>query len=84
MPSQTLASLDLSAARTLRNLPPSRLVEMALAAGEGHLAADGALVCLTGDRTGRSPTDKYLEDSPAIHDKIDWGKVNQPLTSERF
>lgn len=82
--SQTLASLDLSAARTLRNLPPARLVEMALAAGEGRLAAGGAMVCLTGDRTGRSPTDKYLEDTPAIHDKIDWGKVNQAMTAEQF
>ncbi|MCW5757564.1 MAG: phosphoenolpyruvate carboxykinase (ATP) [Phycisphaeraceae bacterium] len=84
MPSQTLAHLDLSAARTLTNLPPARLVELALAAGEGRLAADGALVCRTGDRTGRSPTDKYLEDTSAIHGKIDWGKVNQPLTPERF
>ncbi|MEO1279072.1 MAG: phosphoenolpyruvate carboxykinase (ATP) [Planctomycetota bacterium] len=84
MSSQTLASLDLSADRTLRNLPPARLIEHALAAGEGRLAADGAMVCLTGERTGRSPTDKYLEDTAAIHGKIDWGKVNQPLTPERF
>ena len=84
MSSQTLASLDLSADRTLRHLPPARLIEHALAAGEGRLAADGAMVCLTGERTGRSPTDKYLEDTAAIHGKIDWGKVNQPLTPERF
>jgi ATP-dependent phosphoenolpyruvate carboxykinase len=55
-----------------------QLVERALAAGEGQLAANGALVCLTGDRTGRSPKDKHLEDVSPIHDKIWWGKVNTP------
>jgi phosphoenolpyruvate carboxykinase (ATP) len=82
--SPAAADLDLSPVRTLRNLPAARLVELALAAGEGRLASNGALVCLTGDRTGRSPKDKYLEDSPAIHDKIWWGAVNQPLAPDAF
>jgi len=84
MPSTTAAELDLSPARTIRNAPAARLVELALGAGEGQLAANGALVCRTGDRTGRSPKAKYLEDAAAIHGKIDWGAVNQPLTPERF
>jgi len=84
MPSTTAAELDLSPARTIRNAPAARLVELALGAGEGQLAANGALVCRTGDRTGRSPKAKYLEDTAAIHGKIDWGAVNQPLTPERF
>ena len=84
MPTTAAAALDLSPARTLRNLPPARLVELALEAGEGRLAANGALVCSTGDRTGRSPKDKYLEDTPQVHDKIWWGKVNQPITPEAF
>jgi hypothetical protein len=33
---------------------------------------------------GRSPKDKYLEDVPAIHDKIWWGKVNTPVTPQQF
>lgn len=78
------STLDLSAQRCLKNLAPAVLIEHAIAAGEGRLAANGALVCMTGDRTGRSPKDKYLEDTPDIHDKIDWGKVNQPITPEQF
>ncbi|MFG0284353.1 MAG: phosphoenolpyruvate carboxykinase (ATP) [Phycisphaerales bacterium JB039] len=78
------AALDLSPSRTLRNLPPARLVELAVAAGEGRFASNGALVCTTGDRTGRSPKDKYLEDSPAIHDKVWWGPVNRAITPEAF
>ena len=76
--------LDLSAARTHINLSPARLVEEAIARGEGRLASNGALVCLTGDRTGRSPKDKYLEDTAAIHDKIGWGGFNSPTSPAQF
>ena len=62
----------------------SSAVERALAAGEGKLAANGALVCMTGDRTGRSPNEKFLEDVPESHAKIWWGKVNQPLPPASF
>ncbi|MCE7973438.1 MAG: phosphoenolpyruvate carboxykinase (ATP), partial [Leptolyngbya sp. PLA1] len=84
MSSSALDRLDLSSHRVLRNLSSAELVERALAAGEGQLASNGALVCLTGDRTGRSPKDKHLEDVPAIHDKIWWGKVNTPITPAQF
>jgi phosphoenolpyruvate carboxykinase (ATP) len=77
-------ALDLSTNRCLTNLATASLIEHAIAAGEGRLAANGALVCMTGDRTGRSPRDKFLEDTADIHDKIDWGKVNQPITPEQF
>ncbi len=84
MAQATLETLDLSQNRVLKNAPSSELVERAIANGEGKLAANGALVCLTGDRTGRSPKDKHLEDVAAVHDKIWWGKVNTPLTPEQF
>ena len=80
----TLDRLDLTSKRVFKNLSSAELVERALAAGEGQLAANGALACLTGDRTGRSPKDKQLEDVPSIHDKIWWGKVNTPVTPAQF
>jgi phosphoenolpyruvate carboxykinase (ATP) len=79
-----LDQLDLSPTRASINLAPAELVERAIAAGEGKLASNGALVCMTGDRTGRSPNDKFLEDTPGIHGKIWWGKVNQALSPEGF
>jgi phosphoenolpyruvate carboxykinase (ATP) len=79
-----LSRLDLSPHRALANRSSAELVERAIAAGEGQLAANGALVCQTGDRTGRSPKDKHLEDVPAIHDKVWWGKVNTPVTPAQF
>ncbi|MCZ6834816.1 MAG: phosphoenolpyruvate carboxykinase (ATP), partial [Planctomycetota bacterium] len=38
----------------------------------------------TGQHTGRSPNDKFLEDTPLIHDSIAWGKVNKPISPENF
>jgi phosphoenolpyruvate carboxykinase (ATP) len=67
-----------------RNLPAARLIEIALRRNEGTLAANGALSVDTGACTGRSPNDKFLEDTPAIHDSIAWGSVNRPISAEHF
>jgi phosphoenolpyruvate carboxykinase (ATP) len=75
---------DFGAVKMHRNLPVSVLVEHAISRGEGILASNGALVCGTGDRTGRSPGDKFLEDTPGVHENIGWGAVNQPISSENF
>ncbi|MBY0309046.1 MAG: phosphoenolpyruvate carboxykinase (ATP), partial [Phycisphaerales bacterium] len=84
MSTSILGRLDLSPARVHTNLAPAKLIEMALSRGEGVLASNGGLLCLTGDRTGRSPKDKYLEDTAGIHDKIGWGGFNTPITPDNF
>lgn len=66
------------------NLSTAHLVEMALVRGEGILASNGALVVINGKYTGRSPNDKFIVDLPSIHDKINWGPVNQPMAPEQF
>ncbi len=67
-----------------RNLPVSVLSEHALARKEALLSETGALVVYTGKYTGRSPDDKFVVDTPDIHDDIDWGKVNVPMTPEAY
>ena len=67
-----------------RNLTPAQLVEHALARGEGKLANTGAFVVTTGKYTGRSPDDRFVVDTPAIHDDIDWGKINVPISAEKY
>jgi phosphoenolpyruvate carboxykinase (ATP) len=67
-----------------RNLRVAQLIETALLRGEARLAANGALVATTGSRTGRSPRDKFIVDDATTHESVDWGKVNQPFSSERF
>ena len=60
------------------------LVESAVRAGEGMLAAGGALVCQTGRFTGRSPDDKFFVRDGETDKGIDWGKVNREMTPESF
>ena len=67
-----------------RNNPPGALVEKALLNKEGRLSRAGALCIETGERTGRSPDDKYIVDTPAVHDLIAWGNVNRPVSAEVF
>jgi phosphoenolpyruvate carboxykinase (ATP) len=66
------------------NLSAAQLVETSLKRGEGHLAANGALVAVTGARTGRSPKDKFTVDDAVTHELVDWGKVNKPFAPEKF
>lgn len=61
-----------------------QLVEKATTRGEAILTADGAITAQTGKYTGRSPKDKYIVEEPTSQDKIDWGKVNAPISSEIF
>jgi phosphoenolpyruvate carboxykinase (ATP) len=66
------------------NLSTAELVEDAIRAGEGVIAADGPLVVRTGKHTGRSPQDKFIVDEPTTRDKIWWGPVNHPISQEHY
>ena len=66
------------------NLSTAELIERAVARGEGHLAANGALVVNTGLRTGRSPKDRFIVDEPTTSGDIEWGSVNRPFDSDKF
>ncbi len=66
------------------NLPPARLTELAVRRGEASLAAEGPLVCVTGNHTGRSPNDKFVVKDPATDADIWWGDVNRPFEREKF
>lgn len=65
------------------NLSPEQLVEAAITRGEGQLTASGALRVSTGTYTGRSPNDKFVVDSPAVHNKIAWDN-NKPFSTDKF
>ena len=61
-----------------------QLVEKATSRGEAVLTSTGAVKAETGKYTGRSPQDKYIVEEAISKDKIDWGSVNQPISSEIF
>src|ERR671938_489940 len=66
------------------NLPPARLIEAAVRRREGMLVSNGALVAKTGKRTGRSPKDRFIIEDDVTRDKVDWGPVNKPFSTEAF
>ncbi len=70
--------------KILRNLNPATLTEHAVIRGEGKLSKTGALTVVTGKYTGRSPNDKFIVDSEGVHNEIAWGKVNRPISQEKF
>jgi phosphoenolpyruvate carboxykinase (ATP) len=83
--SKELESMGLrNTGKVYHNLTAAHLIERSLASGEGMLAANGALVVKTGERTGRSPNDKFISFEESVKDDIAWGKVNAKCSPEQF
>ena len=79
--------LDREGIRTDRvrwNLSAAALYEEAVRRQEGLIAAEGPLVCRTGQHTGRSPNDKFVVREPSSEQHIAWGKVNRPMDPAQF
>lgn len=67
------------------NLTPPLLVETIIKRGEGVLGDSGPILVNTGFHTGRSPNDKFIcRRGLDGEEKIWWGKVNQPISGEKF
>ncbi|THE14834.1 phosphoenolpyruvate carboxykinase (ATP) [Bacillus timonensis] len=66
------------------NLSVPILVEKVLTRQEGILTSTGAVCATTGKYTGRSPEDKYIVEEASTKDRIDWGKVNKPISETVF
>jgi phosphoenolpyruvate carboxykinase (ATP) len=66
------------------NLTGPMLYEQVVRRREGTIAHLGPLVVHTGDHTGRSPNDKFIVKEPTSEQDIWWGKVNRPISQERF
>lgn len=66
------------------DLAVAELIECAIKRGEGSLGANGSLVVQTGERTGRSPKDRYIVDAGKAHDLVHWGDHNQPIDEAHY
>lgn len=79
-----LAAYGLTSPATIRNATPARLYEFAIIDSHAVIAASGALATRSGDKTGRSPKDKRIVDSPPSSEHIWWGDVNIRLTERSY
>jgi len=62
----------------------SFLIKEALKNKEAVASKTGTLVVYTRPYTGRSPTDRFIVDSPSIHSKINWGMINKPIAPSYY
>ena len=67
-----------------RNLPVTKLVDLAVQKNEGIVTSSGSLSVKTGKYTGRSPDDRYIVFDDETHENVDWGKVNHQFPPEKF
>ncbi|MFH1127715.1 MAG: phosphoenolpyruvate carboxykinase (ATP) [archaeon] len=67
-----------------RNLDIDTLVKKAVERKEGIISKNGALSVHTGKYNGRSPDDRFIVDTPSVHDRIHWGKANRPISEKDF
>jgi phosphoenolpyruvate carboxykinase (ATP) len=66
------------------NLIAPELFQAAARRSEGEFADMGPFVAVTAPHTGRSPKDKFVVKESSSDKDVDWGKVNQPLTVEKY
>ena len=66
------------------NLIAPELFRAAARRDEGEFAEMGPFVAVTTPHTGRSPNDKFVVKEPTSERDVDWGKVNQPISTEKY
>jgi phosphoenolpyruvate carboxykinase (ATP) len=79
-----IGNIGLTGLRQFWNPSPASTIELAVRRGEGRLTSGGAFLAITSPFTGRSPNDKFIVKEPGSEDKVWWGKVNQPLSQEKY
>ncbi len=80
-----LQQYQIAAKKAYYNTSVPELYEIALRSEKGTAISDvGALLVYSGEKTGRSPLDKRVVESPDSKDNIDWGKINIPLDEHIF
>lgn len=81
----SLDKLGITVENIIRNPKPAVLYERALKYEEGSaITSTGALVAMSGEKTGRTPKDKRIVREAASEGEIWWGDVNIPLDPKSF
>ncbi len=82
--SMDLSRHEIEVERVLRNTSPAVLYEAAVRHDGGAISSTGALIAMSGVKTGRSPKDKRIVDHPDSSANIWWGNVNIRMDERTF
>src|ERR1700674_3999059 len=66
------------------NLIAPELFKDAARRDEGEFADMGPFVAITAPHTGRSPDDKFVVKEALSQKDVDWGKINQSISPEKY
>ena len=66
------------------NLSPAELYEDTIRVGTGQIAHMGGLATVTAPHTGRSPNDRFIVQEGEAAERVDWGNVNVPISSDHY
>ncbi len=81
----TLKQYSITVENIIRNATPPVLYQAAIEHEEEAAIADsGALMCRSGEKTGRSPKDKRIVEHPDSKDDVWWGDINMPVDNNTF
>ncbi len=81
----SLAQYDIDVTDVIRNAPPAVLYEHGLRREAGTaIASSGAMIAMSGEKTGRSPSDKRIVAEPSSEADVWWGPVNIKLDEHTF
>ena len=66
------------------NIDWEELHSISVELGESRLTSQGVLLAITGERTGRSPNDRFIVDEEGMAEDVWWGEVNRPTAPAVF
>ncbi len=76
--------IDTSNSKVYFQLDPEKLTDITLKNNQGELTDSGSLAINTGKFTGRSPKDRFIVKDRITEEKVNWGEINLPFSTENF
>jgi phosphoenolpyruvate carboxykinase (ATP) len=80
----SLTSYGIKNAKVKYQLSPEDLQNETLDKNQGKVTQNGVLAVNTGEFTGRSPKDRFIVKDDITKDKVWWGNINIPFSTDMF
>jgi len=80
----SLESYGIKNAEVKYQLSSEELHKSTIDKGQGVETSNGTLAVNTGEFTGRSPKDRFIVKDSITEDKVWWGDINIPFSSDKF